>query len=168
VNEATTPRDGTSSAGCPGAAEVDARFEEPALRAHVAACDSCLEQFGPLFELELFAPALPREVTAAPRLPIWRRVERVAVAAALLVAALLASRVHLVAPAAAPPHEVAARVLALSLSESTCDRTGCFEIRRTFDAQRPALCRLEEIRTNADGTSAVRERLLPLAAAKME
>jgi len=152
--------------GAGGGASVEASGAGE-VRAHVAECETCLARFGPLFELELLAP----EMTGAnaPTLPLapWRGFERVAVAAVLILAAGLAARVRWV-ETPAPPHPADARLLALSLSESTCDRDGCFEIRRTLAPGSPAFVHVEEIRTDAEGIVLVHERTLPLAAAAME
>jgi hypothetical protein len=152
---------------CPGEEDLRERFDEPALRAHVAECERCLERHGALFELELLAPALPRDAIVRPRPSAWRSAERIGVAAALLAAVLLAARARF-RDAEAAPRPSAFRLVELMFSESTTTRAGTVETRRTFDSSDPALCRIEEIRTSADGSATVHSRVRPVAALQEE
>jgi hypothetical protein len=166
---------------CPDDARVEAVLDRVAdaesatlVRAHVAECAACLARHGASFEVELWAAgiAVTREATAT---PLARRLERIAVAAALVALALFVARI---ATTPAEPSTTAAaaladavQVVAFETRETTTGPDGCFEVRRTrmlAPALVPVLINVEEIRTGRDGVALVHQRFLPLLAAAGE
>jgi hypothetical protein len=171
---------------CPDDAQVDAVLDREAsvadateVRAHVAACADCLARHGPRFEVELWAAELggPRVPTAAP-LPWPRRLERIAVAAALVALVWSARRIATDGGAPSSPSVATTfaddvQVLEFETSCSTTGPEGRVELRRTFGGPaaargRVALVNEQEIRTGRDGVAVVHTRFVPLVAAARE
>jgi hypothetical protein len=179
----------SAGSSCPSADLVHDVLDRTALdddasrvRAHVARCDRCVEQFGALFELELWSPALapPTVELATAR---SRGLAKLAAAAAIVVAvalgaALVRSRLASHAPhpsrdavAAVPssvPSRRALRVevveLVTTTSESGPDGTHTRTVRRDGDRPGLLLCR-DESRAR-DGLTRTHERVEPLVAAR--
>ena len=162
---------------CPDAPQIDALFERTvpadaaaALRAHVAACERCLDRFGPQFELELWGATLAAPVSLAPaplassfRRALWPT----AAALALLIgyAGWRSTSSSGLPPPSAESAAIARPLLLVgevTFTETHVTSEARIEKTTRFDPAQPALAHVEETRRGADGVSQSCSRVVVL------
>ena len=161
---------------CPDPAQIDALFERTvpadaaaALRAHVAACERCLDRFGPQFELELWGATLAAPVSLAPA-PLASSFRRALWPAAAALALLIGYAGWRSTSFSSPPplaDSVAVERPLLLVGEVTFTETHVtsearIEKTTRFDPAQPALAHVEETRRGADGVSQSCSRVVVL------